>query len=112
MILKTKAELEPIKERERKATKGPWFKTDTLYEDEIGILGGKNASVVREVNDDGELVTVDVWDEASNMDLEFIAHSREDIPNLIETVEALMEEVKWLREWQRQILIKEPGIRE
>jgi len=70
MILDKKA-LEAIKERERKATKGPWAIWDT--KDEQG---------------DRQWAVNANLEEATAADIEFIEKSRTDIPNLIETVEA------------------------
>lgn len=90
----TQQRLEEIREREKKATKGPWhFQADTagrpvrLHADDFDTV------ITRELNEDYLYMT--------NQDEAFIAHSREDIPFLLSHIDSLTNKLKIAEEaWQ------------
>jgi hypothetical protein len=80
--------LDEIKERERKATKGEWKFIPGLWN--VGYeTGHSDGSIITE--DDGWYIATmeNAPEQAENAD--FIAHSKEDIPWLIERLEEARE---------------------
>lgn len=75
-------QLESIKERAEMATSGPWFKGAERYVE----------SNIRDT-DDGEWTADNIAETNTNnpFDAEFIAHARDDVPELVATVEKLYE---------------------
>ncbi len=97
-------ELEKIRDRERRATPGPWRVTK---ETSIDVEGHEPSSfIVNALNPDPGGVL-------EESDSEFIAHAREDVPNLVAEVEILTHVVHQLQRRHRdetqalQIQIKE-----
>lgn len=89
----TTERLEAIRQRAEKATEGPWFNTEYHVATKPNIRGGypSDSASVCEIND-GEYI------ENLNMaDAEFIAHARQDIPDLLSEVERLKGLVAWYR---------------
>lgn len=74
-----------IKNRCLKATEGPW----TAYVEGRDHTSG--SSFIKTPNGDIEIFG------ATEYDYDFIAHSRDDIPMLIEEIEKLTEELKKLK---------------
>jgi len=83
-------DLEPIKERESKATKGPWEARDDTGNSQWNTWGvwTKNAA---NLVDGARALWIFLVDRMGYQkdDAEFIAHSRQDIPNLIAEAERL-----------------------
>ena len=84
------SQLDAIKARAEAATEGPW-RVRTDYIPGVIEVEGPTASndYVAELS-------------ADKADLEFIAHSRADIPALVAAVEAVLElhkEVQWKESW-------------
>lgn len=77
--------LAEIKERESKATAGPWAWGESYFN--VWLGSHLNTIVGSSGYDDGDS-TVDVSEENA----EFIAHAREDVPALIAEVERLEKE--------------------
>jgi PAS domain S-box-containing protein len=81
-------ELANIKDRERRATPGPWR---VKKETSAGVEGHQPSSVIVEGPSD-------VLEES---DAEFIAHAREDVPNLVAEVEILTHVLRQLQRRHR-----------
>ncbi|QDX94342.1 hypothetical protein EEL30_19880 [Brevibacillus laterosporus] len=77
----TEEEMQEIRERAKKATKGSW-KWQEYYD--CSLSNSEGNVIVTVVGDDMSYVKV-----LRNEDAEFIAHAREDIPKLLETIEKL-----------------------
>lgn len=75
-------QLSTIKERAEIATDGPWFPAEMYYV----------ASNIKDIGD-GEWTsdTIAEINTDNPFDAEFIAHAREDVPELVATVEQLYE---------------------
>jgi uncharacterized protein YbaR (Trm112 family) len=85
----TQAELNEIKERAEKATQGPWgIDFPLLVCDQCG-------NTYEIVQSDVFLAPV-VAESKSEADAEFIAHAREDIPNLLDHIAELETEIERL----------------
>ncbi|MGG1444932.1 hypothetical protein ABE354_23355 [Brevibacillus laterosporus] len=76
-----RGELEEIRERAKKATKGSW-KWQECYD--CSLLNSEGNEIITVVGDDMSYIKV-LRDE----DAKFIAHAREDIPKLLETIDKL-----------------------
>jgi len=86
--------LQEIKERERKATGGPWVNMGEVDPDNpfFGQIWSAN-------EESGRLKTIVTMAELDDQtdDFNFIAHAREDIPALVAEIERLQAEVKRLK---------------
>lgn len=95
-------DIDEIKERERKATEGPW--TYALYKNQLpqGVktrIFLRGAERCLEYNHPKSFYMGEHWGEPSNEeDWGFIAHAREDIPNLLFTLESKTKELEEARE--------------
>lgn len=117
--------LEAIKARAAKATKGPWMSDTTMNEGDYG--GGEDigsgfysyevisdaGTICDTINSDVATVQVEydedrtiAWDEVGKANMGFIAHARQDIPDLIAALEAA--QTLALR-WQQQATSATPG---
>ncbi|MEH6941623.1 hypothetical protein [Bacillus sp. JJ722] len=101
----TQAELEAIRKRAEKATKGPWEVCNGT--DVFTKLGATNNGGVQANHNDGWYIakcnegTTSVGDEEvalsfneENANAEFIAHARGDVPKLLAEVERLRNAIK------------------
>ena len=82
-----KEELEAIKRRCDAATAGPW-----RVEHGINVICADGKTATGATGTDAEY-----WHNRDKSNAEFIAHARTDIPNLIEEIEKLQEQVSELR---------------
>lgn len=99
MTPEEKAYVEEVKERDRKATIGPWYQKGPLEEEEIGIIGGVPVSVVFNQDEgDGEQSTFDLFEDLTEEDASFIANAKQDIPRLIQIIEKQEKVIEKLRE--------------
>ena len=85
--------LEEIRERESKATPGPWGYRQAVG-GQIPCHGSKAHFSKARICGGPECVRVGVVDSGEMADLEFIAHAREDIPWLRGEVERLNQALK------------------
>lgn len=82
-------DIEAIAERERKATKGPWVAT-------FGYDGGATVAIMRDWRDgnvSASIIGPDGWihdapKSAPDDNAEFLAHARQDIPDLLDALAA------------------------
>lgn len=103
--------LEEIRERQAKAAGGPWavgLDPDGEYIEVLGWLGGREKPEMPPDIMSGNWYSVASWDTAElaqadvRLDdvmptLEFIAHAREDVPDLIAALEDAQQRIERLR---------------
>ena len=87
-------DLDAIEARANAATKGPWYHRGSLTEEEVGILGGTEASIVTENDEPDDGYTFDLFaswrdDGIDDADAAFIAASREDVPAMAAEIRRL-----------------------
>ena len=80
--------IEDIKERESKATEGPWWYDHVSADPEIGDK--RDWTVVHQV-----CSGVDDNDDSGKLNASFITHSRTDIPYLLKGMEAARPVMEW-----------------
>lgn len=87
----TPEELTAIRERAEKATPGPWGWSDAKVRD------GKYVFVPQGSYLAGTLIMFGDTYENGEQDADFIAHAREDIPRLLDALEAAFAEIERLQ---------------
>lgn len=90
----TQERLEAIRQRAEKATAGPWTCTDSSVESKYAKSywwGGEDNEVCS-LSDGGEYIE----NLNAEADAKFIAHARQDIPDLLAEVERLRNEINFI----------------
>ena len=80
-------EIEEIRKRAEKATEGPWYHDDDMVrmtgKCDVKFHNGCAVAIALEIHDKGRM----------HADFNFIAHARQDIPDLLSALEAAQKEV-------------------
>jgi hypothetical protein len=86
----TNADLAAIRERAEAASPGPWdFSTHWVWRTELDGRRARSFAIVHDNPDDAR----------------FIAHSRTDIPALLDIIEEMREVLAWYADWEHYKLI-------
>ncbi|GEM_PF-6713444 len=93
----TKAEIEVVREREKKATAGPWFARHPYRLDHASTVRHFDILTGSANPKEADLRVAEVL--AWRGDQDFIAHARMDIPNLLATIDAMQLVVDAAREF-------------
>lgn len=101
----TDAELDEIRGREQRATPGPWeFDTNGHYT--LMCHENRHYCVRQGASPIALTGPVGYMPEQSAMDGDFIAHAREDVPKLLDALDAARNEAQaWKRDWERVVSI-------
>jgi hypothetical protein len=93
-------DLDAIQARSDAATKGPWIQDQDPDGDESGIAGWRPSRDIKEVYrlPNGDVDVDDLMSAATPADAEFIAHAREDVPDLVAELHAAREVIAVARD--------------